>query len=246
MPYPTNAKQHRPTPAQDSPREARQPRDKRKSSLFDDNPLDRNKDGFVNADDLLIAAKEAWQWVFSWRGAMVVCGGFTVFAGSLNIASWTGAMGSAAAGILTWGVIQVLELMPTFDSLNLKSNLAALVRLQRKPTEIPTANEMLNPGYKKRLRAYQHREKNQDQLFEGIRWVCYGLEFFVLVIGGGILSATGVSWSAVLLALVGMFGVELGLRLTNICAEKLMSSEEREYIKSIEAQVRRTSVTLAE
>jgi hypothetical protein len=51
-----------------------------------------------------------------------------------------------------------------------------------------------------------------------------------------------VSWSAVLLALVGMLGVEIGLRLTNTCGEKLLSTDERDFIKALKASVRRTSV----
>ena len=180
--------------------------------------------------------------MFSWRGAMLLAGAFTIGAAGINIASWTNATGTFTAGILTWGVIQTLELMPAFDSFNLQSNIAALVRMQRKPFEVPTASETLNPGYHRKLNAYQNREKQQETMFEAIRWICYGLEFAVLVVGGGLLSATGVSWSAVLLAAVGMFGVELGLKLTNICGEKLLSAEERRYIEEIRASVRRTSV----
>jgi hypothetical protein len=243
MAFQTNAKRPQP-PRTHETAAPKPPRPGNRSALFEDNPLDRNRDGFINADDLLIGLRELFQWGFSWRGAMLLCGGFTLFAGLINVASWTAATGSFAAGFLCWGVIQTLELMPAFDSFSLKANIAALVRLQRKPVEVPTANETLNPGYKQRLKRYRNREKSQDMMFEAIRWVCYGLEFFVLVIAGGILSATGVSWSAVLLALVGMFGVELGLRLTNICGEKLLSADERGYIKSLEASVRRTSVTV--
>lgn len=252
MAFSTNARRAKRTQTTDTQSTAtREPRTDRrdrnpKKGLFDDNPLDRNGDGFITADDFLIGIRECFQWVFSWRGAMLAAGCFTVFAGSINIASWATATGSFAAGLLTWGMIQVLELLPAFDSFNLKANIASLVRLQRKPVEVPTANETLNPGYKQRLRTYRNREKRQDQLFEAIRWVCYGLEFAVLVVGGGLLSPTGVSWTAALLALVGMFGVELGLRLTNICGEKLLSADEREYIKSLEASVRRTSVTVSD
>lgn len=214
---------------------------KGKGGLFD-NPLDRNGDGFITPDDLLIGMREVFQWVFSWRGAMLLSGAFTVFAAGINIASWANATGTLAAGLLSWGAIQTLELMPAFDSFNLKANIASLVRLQRKPVEVPTANETLNPGYRRKLKKYQNREKNQETVFEAIRWGCYALEFAVLVVGGGLLSATGVSWAAVLLAIVGMFGVELGLRLTNICGEKLLSADERRYLEEIQASVQRSSV----
>ncbi len=208
-------------------------------------PLDRNGNGRIDFDDLLIGAREVFQWVFSWRGAMVLCGGFTLFAGSINVASWATVTGSLAAGFLTWAVIQTLELMPAFDSFNMKSNIAALVRMQRKPLEIPVVNGELNPGAKTKFKRYRNRERNQETMFEAIRYICYGIELAVLVIGGGILSPVGISWSAVMLALVGIAGVELGLRMTNICGEKLLSSDEREFIKTIEKAVSRTTTTVS-
>jgi hypothetical protein len=39
-----------------------------------------------------------------------------------------------------------------------------------------------------------------------------------------------------------MLGVEIGLRLTNTCGEKLLSTDERDFIKALKASVRRTSV----
>jgi hypothetical protein len=214
---------------------------KSKGGLFD-NPLDRNGDGFITPDDLLIGMREVFQWVFSWRGAMLLAGAFTIGSAAINVYSWTNATGTFAAGFLTWGVIQTLELMPAFDSFNLKSNIAALVRMQRKPVEVPTANATLNPGFHRKLRSYQNREKNQEMFFEAIRWICYGLEFAVLVVGGGLLSATGVSGTAVILALVGIAGVEVGLRLTNVCGDKLLSADERRYLEEIQASVQRSSV----
>ncbi len=206
--------------------------------------VDKNHNGRIDFDDLLIGLKEVFQWVVSWRGATLLCGSFTVFAGIINVTSWSAATGSFAAGLLSWGVIQALEIMPAFDNLNLKANIAGLVRLQRKPVEIPVVNHELNPVARNKFKRYRNREKSQEMTFEAIRWVCYALEFFVLIVGGGILGATGVSWSGVLLALVGMFGVEVGIRLTNTCAEKLLSRDELEFIQSLEASVRRTSVTV--
>ena len=204
--------------------------------------LDANGDGFITADDLIIWFWRFIQWVVSWRSGMLLSVAFTVGAVAININSWTAATGSLAAGFVTWGVIQTLELMPAFDSFNMKANIAALIRFQRKPVEVPTANETLNPGYRRKLQQYQRREKNQEMLFEAIRWICYGLEFAVLVVGGGLLSATGVSGAAAILALVGMFGPELGLRLTNICGEKLLTADERRYQEQLEAAVQRTSM----
>jgi hypothetical protein len=242
MPFQTNSRSTRRT-------SDRQPRDRNETPKTDPrrpwaDAVDKNHNGRIDFDDLLIGLREVFQWVFSWRGATLLCGSFTVFAGIINVSSWTAATGSFAAGLLSWGVIQTLELMPALDSLNMRASIAGLVRLQRKPLEIPVVNHELNPVARKKFKRYRNREKSQEMTFEAIRWVCYALEFFVLIVGGGILSATGVSWSAVLLALVGMFGVEVGLRLTNTCGEKLLSTEEREFIRSLEASVRRTSVTV--
>ena len=54
--------------------------------------LDKNGNGRIDVDDFLIAMRETFSWVFSWRGAMLVCGGFTLFAASINIAAWIGAL----------------------------------------------------------------------------------------------------------------------------------------------------------
>ena len=212
--------------------------------------FDRDDNGKVDLDDVLIGFREAVQWIISWRGAMVSAGAFGAYAAWLNIMAWIaamGAMGSGAsiAGVITWGFIQWRELAPILDDLNLKSSIAAMVRLQRKPMEIPLLNENLHGHAKSRLRKYRNRERNQELGATFTRWVCYGLEFAVLVVGGGILTPVGVSWSAVLLAIVGMVGVEMGLRMFNVYGEKLMTPEEREYLKSIQQSVQRTTVSAA-
>jgi len=51
------------------------------------NPFDRNHNGRIDPDDLLLGIRDAIQWVISWRGAMILAGGFTVYAASLNINS---------------------------------------------------------------------------------------------------------------------------------------------------------------
>jgi hypothetical protein len=212
--------------------------------------FDRDGDNDIDLDDLLIGLRECVTWVISWRGAMLFGGAFGLFSASLNVAAWVGAMaplgmGAPIAGVVTWGLIQWRELAPILDDLNLKSSIAAMVRLQRKPMEIPLLNENLHGHAKVRYRRYRDREKNAELGSEFVRWVCYGLEFAVLVVGGGILTPMGVSWTGVLLAIVGMVGVEMGLRMFNTCGEKLMTPEEREYLKSIEKSVQRTTVSAA-
>jgi hypothetical protein len=212
--------------------------------------FDRDSDNDIDLDDLLIGLRECVTWCISWRGAMLFGGAFGLFSASLNIAAWVGAMaplgmGAPIAGVVTWGLIQWRELAPILDDLNLKSSIAAMVRLQRKPMDIPLLNENLHGHAKARYRRYRDREKNAELGSEFVRWACYGLEFAVLVVGGGILTPMGVSWSGVLLAIVGMVGVEMGLRMFNTCGEKLMTPEEREYLRSIEKSVQRTTVSAA-
>jgi hypothetical protein len=210
---------------------------------------DKNRNGRIDLDDLLIGIRETFQWVFSWRGAMLVCGGFTLFAASVNVAAWVKALSSLGAsapiaGFLTWGTLQVLELMPVLDDLNINASISALIRMQRKPLEIPLVNEDLNPHAKTRFKRYRNREKNREMIGEFVRYACYGLELAILVVGGGILSPTGISWGAVLMALIGIVGVELGLRKANECGEKLMTSEEREFLNQLKLSAKNTSVTL--
>jgi hypothetical protein len=46
------------------------------------------------------------------------------------------------------------------------------------------------------------------------------------------------------MALIGIVGVELGLRKANECGEKLMTSEEREFLNQLKLSAKNTSVTL--
>ena len=246
MPVQTKAKQSQSASNDKAKTESQQgTKGKSSKSIFD-----RDDNGKVDLDDVLIGFREAVQWCISWRGAMVFSGAFGCYAAWLNISAWIAAMGvmgagASIAGVITWGFLQWRELAPILDDLNLKSSIAAMVRLQRKPMEIPVLNENLHSHAKARLRKYRNRERNQELGSEFTRWVCYGLEFAVLVVGGGILTPVGVSWSGVLLAIVGMVGVEMGLRMFNVYGEKLMTPEEREYLTSIQKSVQRTTVSAA-
>ena len=212
--------------------------------------FDRNRDGRIDADDILLMVRDVVQWVVSWRGAMVLAGVFTVYAASLNANAWMTVMSSmdgnsaALSGFLIWGVVQLIELLPLLDNLNIEASIGSLVKLQRKPAELPVVNETLNPGFKRRRKRYVNREKWQDIAGEFMRYICYGLEIAVLVVGGGILSPTGVSWAGVLMALIGIVGVEGGLRLFSKCAEQLLSPEERAVVHKIVSSVNRTTVKL--
>lgn len=228
------------------PSKSAEPQDQ---SNKESSPFDRNKNGRIDPDDLLLGIRDTIQWVISWRGAMILAGAFTAYAASLNIKAWVAAMavtgsGAGLAGVLVWGAIQTFELLPILDELNITSAIGSLVKMQRKPLEMPTINETLNPQARARVKRYLNREKRQDIAGEFIRYACYGLEIAVLVIGGGILAPVGVSWSGVLLAIVGICGVEQGLRLFSRCAENLLSPEEREQVKKIRQAVNHSTVRL--
>ena len=212
-------------------------------------PFDRNGDGRINLDDLLIGIRQAVQWVISWRGAMALNLLFTLFAAYLNIFSWIAvlfAMGGVApiAGALTWGFIQMNELAPILDDLNLDSAIAALVRIARAPHEIPRFNSAVTPEAETAIDDFQNRGMKSDRFNRFKRWAFYGLEFAVLVVGGAVFSPIGVSWVGVLLAIVGMVGVEIGLRGFSEAGEKLLSSEERELAQTIRDSANRDTVRL--
>jgi hypothetical protein len=54
----------------------------------------------------------------------------------------------------------------------------------------------------------------------------------------------GISWGAVLLSLVGMVGVEFGLRQFSEAGEKLLTPEERQLALTIKNSARRDTVKL--
>ena len=240
MAFNTNSQQRTQEPSKSAdPQDA-----SKKESIFD-----RNRNGRIDPDDLLLGIRDTIQWVISWRGAMLLAGGFTAYAASLNITAWVSAMavtgsGAGLAGALVWGVVQTFELLPILDELNITASIGSLVKLQRKPLELPVINDILNPQARAKVRRYLGREKRQDIAGEFIRYACYGLEIAVLVAGGGLLSPIGISWSGVLLALVGVVGVEQGLRLFSRCAENLLSPDEREQVKKIREAVSRSTVRL--
>ena len=218
----------------------------RRNSIFD--RMDKDNNGKIDLDDFLIGLRETMQWFASHRFGMICWGGLTAISAGINIAAWgttLAAMGpiSPFIGFFAWGCFQYVELAPILDELNLKSSLAALVRLQRKPMEIPIVNENLHPHAKKAQRKYRDREKNQELRDEIGRWIAYLIEAIILVLGGGIIAAMGVQWGFVLAALLGMVGVEFGLRGFCKAGEKVLSREERDYMNSIIAGHSRQTAT---
>lgn len=216
------------------------------------NPLDRNGDNRIDLDDLLIGIRQAVQWVVSWRGAMALSLLFTVFSASLNVMSWVTVLGGLAglggtapiAGVLTWGFIQMQELTPILDDLNLDASIASLVRITRAPHEIPNFKESVTPEGQKAIDDFQQRNLKNNRFNRFKRYAFYGLEFSVLIVGGAVFSPMGISWGAVLLSFVGMIGVEMGLRQFSEAGEKLLSIEERELALTIRSSAKRDTVKL--
>ena len=206
---------------------------------------DVDKDGDFDFDDVLRGARDVIEFTLP-RLPMVAYGCLTVVAAGLNIAAWTGVMSGlggygAIAGILAWAVLQSKELEPVWLNLNLKQSLAALIRLQRKPLELPIVNHDLVPQAKKQLKAYRDREKNQSATSDFLRLFCYGVELFVLC-GGQLVSPLGISWGSVLLTVIGFVGVEIGIRGFSHEGQKLLSPEEREFHAQILASAIRSTV----
>ena len=216
------------------------------------NPLDRNGDDRIDLDDLLIGLRQAVQWCISWRGAMALSLLFTMFSAALNITSWVVVLGGLAglggtapiAGVLTWGFVQMQELTPILDDLNLDASIAALVRVTRAPHELPNFKESVTPEGQQAIDDFQQRNLKSNRFNKFKRFFFYGLEFAVLIVGGAVFSPMGISWGAVLLSFVGMVGVEMGLRQFSEAGEKLLSPEERELGLIIRNSARRDTVKL--
>ena len=218
----------------------------KKASFFD--KLDKDHDGDIDLDDALIGIREGLQWFASHRFGMLCYGGVVLLSAGINVHSWTVVLLSVGllapiAGFAVWGSFQYMELDPILDGLNLKSSLAALVRLQRKPMEVPIINENLHGHAQKKQRQYRDREKNQDLWTTIRRWIAYLVEASVLIVGGGLVGAMGVQWGGCLLAIIGMIGVEFWLKGFCRAAEKVLDKDERDYMKSIIAGHSRQTVT---
>ena len=206
---------------------------------------DVDRDGDFDFDDVLRATRDFIEFTLP-RLPMIAYGGLTIVAAGLNIAAWTGVMSGlgtygVVAGTLAWAVLQSKELEPVWSNLNLKQSLAALIRLQRKPIEVPVINHDLVPQAKKQLKAYRDREKNQSSTSDFLRLFCYGIELFVLC-GGQLVSPLGINWGAVLLAAIGFTGVEFGIRGFSHEGQKLLAPEEKELQSQILASVTRSTV----
>jgi hypothetical protein len=187
---------------------------------------DVNGDGRFDLDDILIGIRETFQWVFSWRGAMALFGLALVGSFALNVASWTAVLAplgdlAPMAGFVVCGTVQAFETMPIMDDLSLKSSLAGMIRRQRKPLEVPVLNETLNPDAKRLQRRYKRRESNQQIMGEFIRYALY-----------------------VLLAVLGMVGVEISLRMFNYCGDQLLTRDERDFMRKLQESAKNVSVSL--
>ena len=245
MAFKTKAKKTEPTTTSSEPQT-------QTTSTPKKNPLDRNGDNRIDLDDLLIGLRQAVQWIISWRGVMALSLLFTGFSASLNVYSWVVVLGGLAglggsapiAGVLTWGFIQMQELTPILDDLNLDASIAALVRITRAPHEIPNFKESVTPEGQSAIDAFQQRNLKNNRFNRFKRYAFYGLEFSVLIVGGAVFSPMGISWGAVLLSFVGMVGVEMGLRQFSEAGEKLLSPEERELGLIIRNSARRDTVKL--
>jgi len=228
---------------QETTKSAEPKTDSKKRNVWGD--VDRDRD--FDLDDVLRGTRDFIEFALP-RLPMIAYGGLTIVSAGINIAAWTGVMSGlggygAVAGTLAWAVLQSKELEPVWSNLNLKQSLAALLRLQRKPIEVPVFNHDLVPQAKKQLKAYRDREKNQSSTSDFLRLFCYGIELFVLC-GGQLVSPLGINWGSVLMAVIGFTGVEIGIRGFSHEGSKLLSPEEKELQSQILASVTRSTVRI--
>ena len=247
MAYKTRAHRRNPDPASNTTSGNPFERAGKKSRNFWDK-LDQNHDGKIDADDFLIGLRSVWNWLISHRFGMLAYGGLTIISAGINVYSWTlplAGLGSLTGigAFLVWSCFQYTEIAPKLDDLNLKASLEALIRRQRKPIEVPVINEALYADALKYQKRYRNREKKADLWAEIRRWIAYIAEGTILIAGGGLLTALGVSWPGVVLAILGMCGVEWGVSGFCDSAEKVLDKEEREYMESILKQRSRQTVT---
>jgi len=242
MAIPKSSQQPQQQPQQQEPTKSASPQPKsKKRNVWGD----VDKDGDFDFDDILMATRNFVEFTLP-RLPMVAYGGLTIVSAGINIAAWTGVMSGlggygAVAGVLAWAVLQSKELEPVWSNLNLKQSLAALIRLQRKPLEVPVINHDLVPQARRQLRYYRDREKNQSSTSDFLRLLCYGIELFVLC-GGQLVSPMGINWGAVLMAVIGFTGVEFGIRGFSHEGQKLLAPEERDLQSQILASVTRSTV----
>lgn len=219
----------------------------KRKSIFD--KFDKNHDGHLGIDDVLIGIREILQWCASHRFGMFCYMGVTVLGAVINIKAWSVPLAtlgplSPIAALAIWGTFQYMELDAILDTLNLKSSLAALIRLQRKPLEIPLINENLHSNASKKQKEYLDRESKQDLWTNIRRFLAYICEAVILILGGGLIGSMGIHYGPIMLAIVGMVGVEVGLRGFCSSAEKLLDQDERDYMSSIlEGNSRKTVTT---
>ncbi|MGI0495096.1 hypothetical protein ACN4EG_25205 [Alkalinema pantanalense CENA528] len=254
MPYKTRATKRRPEPTKRNPGteatgttpEQESPRRKRQENFWD--KLDANHDGTIDLDDLLCWVRSVWQWFISHRFGMLVYLGLTIIAGGINVWAWRAPLAglgplTLVGAFLVWGCFQYTELAPKLDDLNLKASLESLIRRQRKPLEVPIINEALYSDALRYQKRYRDREKKADLWAEIRRWIAYIAEGCILIAGGELLTAMGVSWGGVAMAIMGMVGVEWGVSGFCDSAEKVLDKEERDYMQSILKQHSRQTVT---
>jgi hypothetical protein len=205
---------------------------------------DLDGDGDIDWDDLLLATTAIVTFVTP-RLPMVGYLLLVPVAATINVQAWILAMNplgdlAVVAGVLIWFVIQGAELEPAWPDLSLKESLSALIRLQRKPLEVPAINAELTPQATRQLKRYREREMHQSKRAEFLRLAGYGLSLTILC-GGPIVSSTGINWPLILLVAFSEIGVEAGLRGFCNQAQKLLTPEERAFQETILGTASRTT-----
>lgn len=210
------------------------------------NPLDADGDGDFDLNDLVLLVKKGFQWVFSWNGFTVACTIGVLVAAHYNINAWATLLGPGRywTAFAAWMIFQAIETIPILDELNIKTRLESMVRLQRKPVEIPNVSTNVVASYPKHVKGYVRHEDNLGLGMEIARWAAYAVETFVLVFYGGAFGAVGATPFGLVTAILGIVGFEFCLRLACNCQDKLLTKEERHQIKTLMGQRSKSFIKL--
>jgi hypothetical protein len=206
--------------------------------------FDLNGDGSVNIDDVVVGSTSILLWVFSWRGAALIFMALLAVSIRLNLEAWFSVFPndhSTAAAL--WCAVQAGELFPVFDEIDPRAILTAMIRKQRKPTEVPLLSENLHSDSASITSKYV---RSGSMGFGGIlmRFGLYGAELVTLIGKGGLLSADGVLWDGVIKAVAGAVGVEISLRAIAYCKERILTADERAFRAELEEKTSRSTVSL--
>jgi hypothetical protein len=171
---------------------------------------------------------------------MVISAISIVCAGYSNGMAWRSVVGNDM-GVLVWLGVQCFQLFPVLDSLNPKAAMNAMIRMQRKPIEVPAINDEVNANAD-RVRENYRKSGNPGRWLDVFRLALYVAEFIVLNSDAKVMGATSIDFGALISLVYSVVGVEASIRSFNFCGWQLMTPDERKFAKKLESTAKNTSV----